>query len=215
MCRPVRGAELRHYRNHINGLFKSIAAAYAKQVINVDRYICLQVARSNWRLLSDTASFQDAYIISILPAGAAAPGNASSPSKLSRSRNGKTPGACQRWNDERCTMRDCRCRHAYARCGGAHITSLLAPDLLPGPASDRPCRMRGMLWDAEHMPVMLSATRSATLRPLPRPPESELNSARAWQTIHDNPHLFNVVTPIHVDRIVLKLLLWTIRTAPW
>lgn len=120
---PHRDAELRHYRNHINGLFKSIAAPFAKQVINVDRYIRLQVARSNRRLLSDTTSFQDAYTMFILPAGAAAPGASSSATKALRSRNGKTSEACRRWNDERCTMRDCRYRHACALCGGAHIAS--------------------------------------------------------------------------------------------
>ena len=120
---PHRDAELRYYRNHINGLFKSLAAPYAKQVVNVDRYIRLQVTRSNRRLLSDTASFQDAYTMFILPVGAAAPGSSSSAGKLPRSRNGKTNEACRRWNNECCTMHDCRYRHACVLCGGAHIAS--------------------------------------------------------------------------------------------
>ena len=57
-----------------------------------------------------------------------------------------------------------------------------------------------MLWDVGTAPVTLSATRSETLRPLPRPPESELTNVHACQTIHEHPHLFKVVTPIDVDR---------------
>lgn len=57
------------------------------------------------------------------------------------------------------------------------------------------------------MPVTPSATRSETLRPLPRPPESELNNAQAWRTIRTHPHLFRVVTPINVDRFEAALAL--------
>ncbi|KAJ3759471.1 hypothetical protein EV360DRAFT_41808, partial [Lentinula raphanica] len=36
--------------------------------------------------------------------------------------------------------------------------------------------------------------------PLPRPPPEEYNG-QAWLTIKDNPHLFNVSTPINADRL--------------
>lgn len=44
------------------------------------------------------------------------------------------------------------------------------------------------------------ATLSESLRPLPSPPLSELSNATALATIHDNPQLFRIVSPIDVDR---------------
>lgn len=50
-----------------------------------------------------------------------------------------------------------------------------------------------------------SATRSETLRPLPSPPASELRNLPAIETIQANPRLFDVVTPINVDRFEAAL----------
>ncbi|KIM85547.1 hypothetical protein PILCRDRAFT_65877, partial [Piloderma croceum F 1598] len=41
--------------------------------------------------------------------------------------------------------------------------------------------------------------------PLPSPPVNELNNSVALNTIHENPHLFKIVTPIDVDRLELLL----------
>ncbi|EKM60531.1 uncharacterized protein PHACADRAFT_189656 [Phanerochaete carnosa HHB-10118-sp] len=48
---PHQDQELQVYRNYVNGLFKSLAISYAKQIVNINCYIHLQVAHSNCRLL--------------------------------------------------------------------------------------------------------------------------------------------------------------------
>lgn len=64
----------------------------------------------------------------------------------------------------------------------------------------RPRRFRGYLWNPTDSFVTPLATLSETLRPLPRPPPSELANAAALDTINHHPELFKVSTPVNVDR---------------
>lgn len=112
---PHRDGELRHYRNYINGLFRSLSTSHAKQVVAMDKYIRLQVARSNKRLLSDTASFQDAFTMFILATGAASQGTAASARSVSRTSTTTEP--CRRFNAGRCPSQgNCKYRHVCLHC---------------------------------------------------------------------------------------------------
>ena len=62
--------------------------------------------------------------------------------------------------------------------------------------------MQQSVWtdaDASHS---LSPTAACTITddPLPRPPQREFDNLEALATIHDNPHLFQIITPINVTR---------------
>ena len=55
--------------------------------------------------------------------------------------------------------------------------------------------------DADTSPL-ISPTATCTLsdEPLPRPSLQEFSNLDAMQTTHDNPHLFEIVTPINVNK---------------
>lgn len=74
-----------------------------------------------------------------------------------------------------------------------------------GPLNLQPRRFRGFIWNEQADYVTPLATLSETLRPLPRPPASELRNPIALKTIADNPSLFKVATPINVDRFEFLL----------
>ncbi|TEB27632.1 hypothetical protein FA13DRAFT_1601965, partial [Coprinellus micaceus] len=53
--------------------------------------------------------------------------------------------------------------------------------------------------DINSGPLPNTADWTEHAEPLPRPPDDELANPIVNQTIHDNPHLFNVSTPINID----------------
>ena len=72
----------------------------------------------------------------------------------------------------------------------------------PELAIKRPKYLQRSVWtDADTSPLH-SPTALSTLsdRPLPRPPPQEFSNVEAMETIHDNPHLFKIITPINVDQ---------------
>lgn len=81
------------------------------------------------------------------------------------------------------------------------LTAHKIPTLTPEPinASCKPRRFRGFLWADDEAPVTPLAMLSETLRPLPYPPDSELDNPVSRKTVRENPHLFKIVTPINVD----------------
>jgi hypothetical protein len=54
--------------------------------------------------------------------------------------------------------------------------------------------------DAEHDQLANTADWTATARPRPRPLPNELANITNRNTISANPHLFNVLTPINIDK---------------
>ena len=87
-------------------------------------------------------------------------------------------------------------------------TSVERPDTRGKTASppeitlERPKYLLRSVWtDADSSPLF-SPTASSTLfdRPLPRPPPHEFSNHEAMETIRNHPHLFQIVTPINVDR---------------
>jgi hypothetical protein len=66
----------------------------------------------------------------------------------------------------------------------------------------RPRYMQRFVWTDVNDTQCLSPTASCTLSdsPLPRPPPEEFMNVDAITTIRNNPHLFEIVTPIHVTR---------------
>jgi len=64
----------------------------------------------------------------------------------------------------------------------------------------RPKYLRYNLWDSGEHFLHSSADWSETASPLPAIPKSELMNPVVAKTINDNPHLFDIVTPIFVDQ---------------
>ena len=64
----------------------------------------------------------------------------------------------------------------------------------------RPKYMERSVWTDANATDPFSPTASCTLtdEPLPRPPFEEFSNREAIKTIHDNRHLFKIVTPINV-----------------
>jgi hypothetical protein len=63
----------------------------------------------------------------------------------------------------------------------------------------RPRYARDLIWTHDE-PSRLTLARSTEFEPpVPSPPSNELSNNVALKTIHDNPHLFKIVTPINVD----------------
>jgi hypothetical protein len=60
---------------------------------------------------------------------------------------------------------------------------------------------RDFLWENHEIGESPSAQASETAPPVPCIPEYELNNTAAATTIHEHPELFQIVTPINVDRI--------------
>jgi len=69
----------------------------------------------------------------------------------------------------------------------------------------RPRYVRDFVWTDEAPSRATLATWTESMPPLPLPPINELNNSIALNTIHDNPRLFKIVTPINVDRLELLL----------
>jgi hypothetical protein len=63
----------------------------------------------------------------------------------------------------------------------------------------QPKYLRHNLWEESSTLSPTTAEWSETALPLPRPPDSETLNPFATKTIADNPHLFQVKTPIKVD----------------
>jgi hypothetical protein len=63
----------------------------------------------------------------------------------------------------------------------------------------RPKYLRYNIWDSDtdFSPSVLDWTLTA--EPLEGPPSSALADEAVTKTINDNPHLFKIVTPVHVD----------------
>src|SRR6266567_4205767 len=64
----------------------------------------------------------------------------------------------------------------------------------------RPKYLRYNLWPTTHERTPTIADWSETASPLPCPPLSELNNPVVLWTISENPSLFQIITPINVDR---------------
>lgn len=60
---------------------------------------------------------------------------------------------------------------------------------------------RGFLWGDDEKMCSPSADATLTARPVPKPPDGELNNLAAVNTIRTRPDLFKIVTPIRVDRL--------------
>lgn len=63
-----------------------------------------------------------------------------------------------------------------------------------------PKRLRRFLWRPDEGFATPVSTTSETLKPLPCPPSrSDSDYTDSWKTIDENPHLFEITTPIKVD----------------
>ena len=68
------------------------------------------------------------------------------------------------------------------------------------PRAKRPKYTRGLLWDDADDTMSATAQWSLTAAPVPMVPQDELDNVPAVNTIAQHPHLFQITTPIQVDR---------------
>ncbi|CDO72461.1 hypothetical protein BN946_scf184980.g2 [Trametes cinnabarina] len=191
---PHRERELRTYYDQINGFFAAVSEAEASRIVNLDRAIRGEVGRSNTLLLSDFSRFNHLYTMHVVD-GAEVGVDLEHPLK---------PASV--------TMK----ADAPPATAGSDMSAHTAPDVNTSPlpalkrrreepaqidANKRPRRFRGFLWDQhDNHAVTPLATLSESMAALPSPPLSELQNTTALQTIRDHPHLFDVVSPLNVDR---------------
>ena len=60
---------------------------------------------------------------------------------------------------------------------------------------------RGLVWTNDDPTHTTLTTYTEIMPALPTPPTNELNSSIALATIHDHPHLFQLITPINIDHL--------------
>ena len=65
----------------------------------------------------------------------------------------------------------------------------------------RPKYARNFVWIDDEPPHMTLAAYTEIMPALPSPPENELNNEGARATIRHHPHLFQLVTPVNIDRL--------------
>jgi hypothetical protein len=65
----------------------------------------------------------------------------------------------------------------------------------------RPRYVREYVWSGSEHQNVSTALSSETAPPLPQPPENELLSVKKWEVIRTHSYLFQITTPIHVDRL--------------
>ena len=68
------------------------------------------------------------------------------------------------------------------------------------PRAKRPRYTRGFLWTDEDDTLSPTVQWSLTAKPLPSVPSKEYQNQAAVHTIDSNPHLFEIITPIKVNR---------------
>jgi hypothetical protein len=64
--------------------------------------------------------------------------------------------------------------------------------------SRRPRYVRNFVWSEERISLLTSAMATIYAPPCPEFPSNELSNLSTLSTIHENPHLFRVVSPINL-----------------
>ena len=87
------------------------------------------------------------------------------------------------------------------------MTAQTSPKRVPNEDSvDKPPRyLRPFYWEGDADGVSRLASISETLPPLPQVPDEELENNVVTTTIQNNEHLFDIVTPINIDRFASLL----------
>ena len=65
----------------------------------------------------------------------------------------------------------------------------------------QPIYARNFVWIYNELPHMTLAAYTEIMLALPSPPENKLNNEAVHATIHDHPHLFQLITPINIDHL--------------
>ncbi|OSD08154.1 hypothetical protein PYCCODRAFT_1358163 [Trametes coccinea BRFM310] len=139
---PHREKELRTYYDQINGFFAAVSEHEAVRVVNLDRAIRGEVGRSNTLLLSDFSHFNHLYTMHVVGSGASAQSSTTAPPSSRRGTGVRRPGssseACIRFNEGRCSSRNCRYRHVCSLCSARdHVASSCTQKTSGGPNADR------------------------------------------------------------------------------
>ena len=69
----------------------------------------------------------------------------------------------------------------------------------------QPRYVQDLVWGSDEPSRIMLALWTESAPPLPSPPVHELSNQMSLKTIHENPHLFKIVTPVDVDRLELLL----------
>src|SRR6202522_4109674 len=114
--------------------------------------------------------------------------------EMNRVTNGTTVNAAKRKR----TVGDCMCATSAERVD-TREENVGNRESVP----KRPKYLERSVWTDVDVSPSYSPTAWGTLSddPLPRPPPEEFANVGAVTTIHENPHLFRLITPINVDRL--------------
>lgn len=111
-CYPHRVNEFTAYEDHIIRQFGAVGEASATRVINYDRALRSEISRGNQYMLTDYAEWNHLFTAYIVAAGTGPQGTSASAEGSKRSRTDKRSNdICQRYNQGRCTSRNCKYRH--------------------------------------------------------------------------------------------------------
>ncbi|VDC02998.1 unnamed protein product [Peniophora sp. CBMAI 1063] len=200
---PHRRGELSTYQRYVSRLFAA-TPGYPERVISFDRAVRTRSGRDSSLLLSNNSSFDDLLTLHVTGPSAGGSSSRNAPKPQARgsgsgsgSSGGRNPEPCIRHNEGRCNNgSNCRYAHVCSDCrSNRHVASDYEID------NRGPRLFRRFLWEqdsslAAYRTPCASATETAD--PLPSPPLEVLNDPVARGTIERNPHLFAIVTPIHV-----------------
>lgn len=123
---PHRLDELREYSEYISGLFTSVEHGQDWKVINFDKAVRQDVGKSNALSLTDFGRFNTHFSKFLVGSGSGTKG--SSPAEgSSRAHKSSSSEICRKYNEGRCSSKQCRYRHACTKCGERDHASTACP----------------------------------------------------------------------------------------
>lgn len=115
---PHRLSELREYFEYVTGLFTSVDRGREWRVINYDKAVRREVGESNAFLLTDFGRFNRHFSKFLVGSGGGTQSSSSQAEGSSRSNKSPSSEVCRKFNDQRCSSKQCRYRHVCSDCGG-------------------------------------------------------------------------------------------------
>lgn len=115
---PHRLDELREYYEHVTGLFTSVDVSQEWRVINYDKAIRQEAGKSNAYLLTDFGRFNKYFSRFLVGSGGRTQNTASQAESSGRTQKSASTEICRKYNDGRCSSKQCRYRHVCSKCGG-------------------------------------------------------------------------------------------------
>ncbi|KAL1657620.1 hypothetical protein GGF50DRAFT_121663, partial [Schizophyllum commune] len=205
--------ELRDYTRHILQLFKSFPEELHGRVISYDKAVHLSVAARRDMPLTNFSEFSDLHLQWIqnsLQIGSQRNSDSRQCSGARREVSDATPATGRRAGTPALTATPADVgmpKSAPPAAASGALPRRATPSASKRPVLDRwrtrPRYARDLLWvvDASSRPSkVIAADATIFLDPLAEVPLNERQSEVALRIIRDHPHLFDVETPINIDR---------------